>query len=118
MTKNLPFFRRFKFALNGIRSAFRSEASFRFQSLAAVAVIVSLIVLKASPAWWAMILMTVGSVLAAELLNTSLEHVLDRLHPEIHPTVKVAKDCAAGAVLVLSLISIGVFLSFLFALPR
>lgn len=115
MEKNLPFHRRFGFALNGIRSAFKSEASFRFQTLATVLVIISLIVLKASAAWWALILMTVGSVLAAELLNTSLEHVLDRLHPEKHPSIMVAKDCAAGAVLVLSIISVAVFLAFLSA---
>ena len=104
-----------RFAVNGIASAFKSEASFRFQVLAACAVVAVLLVLKASPTWWALILMTVGSVLAAELLNTSLEHVLDRLHPERDPAIEVAKDCAAGAVLVLSLISIGVFLAFLSA---
>ena len=115
MEKNLPFHRRLLFALNGIKSAFKTEASFRFQLMAAGAVVVAMVVLKATPAWWALILMTVGSVLAAELLNTSLEHVLDRLHPERHPTIKVAKDCAAGAVLVLSLISVGVFMAFLCA---
>ncbi len=41
-------------------------------------------------------------VLAAELFNTALEHALDGLHPEQAPFVRVAKDCAAGAVLVLS----------------
>ena len=43
---------------------------------------------------------------AAELLNTALEHLADRLHPEQHPTIQAAKDCAAAAVLVASLAAV------------
>ena len=38
-------------------------------------------------------------VLAAELFNTALERLADHLHPEHHPAIGTAKDCAAGAVL-------------------
>jgi diacylglycerol kinase (ATP) len=41
-------------------------------------------------------------VLVAELFNTALESLIDHLHPEIHPAIKIAKDSAAGAVLLLS----------------
>ena len=44
-----------------------------------------------------------GAVLAAELLNTALEHLADRLHPEQHPVIRTAKDCAAAAVLLASI---------------
>jgi undecaprenol kinase len=53
--------------------------------------------------------------LAAELLNTALERVIDHLHPESHPSIKIAKDCAAGAVLVLSLAAVAVFVALLVA---
>jgi diacylglycerol kinase (ATP) len=42
-------------------------------------------------------------VIAAELINTALEHLADHLHPEQHPRIKIVKDCAAAAVLILSI---------------
>ncbi len=111
--KNQPFPERVKFAAQGISSAWRTEASFRIQCLAAVLAVAGLVWLGASALWWALILLTVGSVLAAELLNTALEQLVDRLHPDRHPAIKLAKDCAAGAVLILSLTSVAVLLTFL-----
>lgn len=111
--KNQPFFRRLGYSLQGLRSAWKHEASFRFQCCAAATVLVLLICLRPAALWWALLLMNCGLVLAAELFNTALEHTIDHLHPEIHPAIKIAKDCAAGAVLMLSLSSVGTFLAFL-----
>ena len=57
----------------------------------------------------------IGLVLAAELLNTALERALDGLHPEWADFVRMAKDCGAGAVLVLSATSVVVFVLMLVA---
>ena len=57
--------------------------------------------------------MNCGLILAAELFNTALENALDHLSPERHPAIQVAKDCAAGAVLMLSLSGLCVFVAFL-----
>lgn len=111
--KNLSFYKRLSFALNGLRNAFQSEASFRFQSFAAFGIFLVLLILKAAPVWWALMTLTVGAVLTAEMFNTALERALDRLHPDLHESIGLAKDCAAGAVLVASLASSGVFLAFL-----
>ncbi len=111
--KNQPFYRRFGFAARGIKHAWQNEASFRFQCAAAPGVLSVLIVLRATPLWWAIILLTAGLVLALELMNTAFEHLIDRLHPEVHPTIKTAKDCAAGSVLMASIVSVGVFVAFL-----
>lgn len=111
--KNFSFKDKLGFALNGIRSTWQTEQSFRIQCIVALAITIVLIVLKATPEWWALVLLTVGSVLSAEIFNTALERLVDRLHPEKHPTIKLAKDCAAGAVLILSLISLGIFVAFL-----
>ncbi len=113
--KNLSFPKRLSFSLQGIGAAWRQEASFRFQSVMALAVVGLLIALRPAPVWWALLLMNTGLVLAAELINTALEQALDHLHPDIHPAIKVSKDCAAGAVLVLSLSSVGTFLAFLWS---
>ena len=45
----------------------------------------------------------VSLVIATELINTALEHLADHLHPEQHPRIKIVKDCAAAAVLILSI---------------
>lgn len=114
--KNQSFPNRLSYSLQGIRTAWRQEASFRFQSLMALGVVALLIGLRPAAIWWALLLMNCGLVLAAELFNTALEHALDHLHPEIHPAIKVSKDCAAGAVLVFSLSAVGTFLAFLWSM--
>lgn len=111
--KNQPFRRRFFYALNGVQAAFRNEASFRFQCIAAVCAVAALAFFEAPAVWWALFLITIGGVLSAELFNTALEALIDRLHPEQHPLIKIAKDCAAGAVLVLSGFSVVIFILFL-----
>lgn len=111
--KNKAFHQRLGFAVAGIVHALRSEYSFRLQVLAACIVLASLAFLRPSPAWWAIIGLTVVLVLAAELFNTAIELLVDHLHPDQHPQIKLVKDCAAGAVLVISVGAIGVAVAFL-----
>jgi undecaprenol kinase len=110
--KNLPFYRRLGFAATGLRTALQSENSFRVHVLAAVAVLAILIWRRPAALWWAIIIVTLMVVLAAELINTAVEHLADHLHPDQHPRIKVVKDCAAAAVLVASIGAIGVAVAF------
>ena len=55
-----------------------------------------------------MIALSIALVLALELLNTALECVIDHLHPETAPEIKLAKDIAAGAVLLASIGAVAV----------
>lgn len=109
--KNRPFLERLQFALAGIAYAFRAENSFRTHTLAAVAILGVLVWLRPAPLWWALVALTVGAVFAAELFNTALEQLADRIHPEQHPQIKAAKDCGAAAVLVCSLAALAVALA-------
>ena len=111
--KNQAFVRRLRFALQGLAAAWRSERNFRIQLGALVAVVVVLLALGIEPVWWALVLLTSGSVLAAELFNTALEHLADHLHPELHPEIRIVKDCAAAAVLCVSVGAIGVAIALL-----
>lgn len=111
--KNKSFFDRLKFALLGLKAAWFSENSFRSQIVLAGLALTTLIILKAKLFWWIIFILAIGSVLAAELINTSLEYILDALHPTHHPQIGKAKDCAAGAVLVLSFSSLLIFIFFL-----
>lgn len=111
--KNQPFHRRLSFALAGIGAALRSEKSFRTQFAAAIAIVLVLAWLQPAPVWWALIALAIAGVFAAELINTALEALADHLHPEQHPRIKLAKDCAAAAVLVASLAALAVAAAFL-----
>lgn len=111
--KNQCFHRRLGFAIHGIVAAWRNEASFRFQCMATLGVLAVLAWRRPALMWWAFLLIMCAMVLAAELFNSALEAALDHLHPERHDAIRVAKDCAAGAVLLLSLTAAGVFAAFL-----
>lgn len=54
----------------------------------------------------AVLLIVIGLVIAAELVNTALEAVVDLVSPEWHPLAKTAKDTAAGAVLVMAIVAV------------
>jgi undecaprenol kinase len=111
--KNQPFKSRLRFALAGLVAAWQTEHSLRYQVVAFCGVLVALLVLRLEPMWWAIVVLTSSVVLAAEMLNTALEHLADHLHPDIHPQIRVVKDCAAGAVLVASCGAVGVGIALL-----
>jgi undecaprenol kinase len=58
-----------------------------------------LAIVRPAPLWWALVLLASAGVLAAELFNTAIEHLADHLHPDLHPAIRIVKDCAAAAVL-------------------
>lgn len=111
--KNRPFFARFGFAMSGLREALVKEQSFRIQLVAAVLVIAVLFALRPTPVWWALFILVIGCVLSLEMINTALEAWIDRVHPEKNDSIRIAKDCAAGAVLIMSGVSIVLFCLFL-----
>lgn len=98
--KNKPFHKRLGFALTGIAEGWRHERSFRTHVLSAVAAIATLCLLRPAPIWWAVIVLTITIVLSAELINGAFEGLIDHLHPDIHPRIRIVKDMAAGAVLI------------------
>jgi len=57
---------------------------------------------------WAVLVLTYGLVLVAELLNSALEALTDLVSPAYHPLAERAKDVAAGAVLVAAVASVAV----------
>lgn len=101
--KNQSFATRLSFAINGIRDALARERSLRTQAWCALAMVAVLAWLRPPALWWALCSLSAGLVLALELLNTALERTLDRLHPDLHDSIRAAKDCAAGAVLCASI---------------
>jgi undecaprenol kinase len=101
--KNQSFAARLRCALAGLAHAASSEWSLRAQLLALVVVLAALAWWRPAPYWWALVLVSSGAVLSAELLNTAIEGIADLVHPQQHAQVRALKDCAAAAVLVTSL---------------
>lgn len=101
--KNSPLRRRFGYAWAGVRAAWVNERSLRTQTAAAVAVLLVMVWLRPALIWWALVGGLITLILAMELLNTAIEQLADHLHPDEHPRIKLVKDCAAAAVLLLSI---------------
>ncbi|WP_407896100.1 diacylglycerol kinase family protein [Scytonema sp. NUACC26] len=97
----------FKYAWCGITYAFQSQRNFRIHvGVCAIAIALSLL-LHLKPVEIAVITVTSGLVLALELLNTAIESIVDlTVKQTYHELAKIAKDCAAGAVLVSAVVAL------------
>ncbi len=100
--KNQPFTARVRHAFAGLRHAVGAERNLRLQLLALAATLALLVYLRPVPVWWALVLLASSGVIAAELFNTAIERLADHLHPQLHAQIRIVKDCAAAAVLVLA----------------
>lgn len=93
-------------AIRGIGTSLLTQKHMRIHVFAAVAVIAGGFWLAVSPGEWTVLMLTIAFVFAAELLNTAIESTVDLVTTEYHPQAKVAKDAAAGAVLIAAIASI------------
>lgn len=98
----MPILKKFGYAWNGIKGAFKAEQSFRIQLAVAAAVAVAGLVVGLTQMEWLFVIMAIGTVLSLELLNTMIEKTLDLLHPAQHERVRLIKDVSAAAVLISS----------------
>ena len=92
----------FGYAWQGLRGALRQEKHLRFHAFATGAVGLAGALLDLNRTDWALLVLAIGSVWAAELLNTAIERLTDLASPEPHPLAGQAKDLAAAAVLVVA----------------
>ena len=92
--------RSFGYAWKGIQSCVGKEQNLSFHLIAAMTVIIAGIVLGITRTEWIMVVMCIGTVIAAELFNTAIEKLVDLVSPERHPVAGRVKDIAAGAVLI------------------
>jgi len=107
-TARSGFWRSFSFAGQGVWHVVRTQRNMRVHLVAGAGVITAGLVLGVSAVDWACVLTAIGLVLTAEALNTVVEAVVDLCADEYHPLAKIAKDVAAGAVLIASAAALGV----------
>lgn len=97
------FIRSFGYAIEGFRTAVATERNIKVQLLVGVLAIVAGVVLKIDALSWVLVLLCIGLVLFAELVNTSIEAIVDLATQDLHPLAKRAKDIAAASVFALSI---------------
>lgn len=96
----------FCYAFAGIKYLFAKEVNAKIHFFAALLAIIVGFLLKISFTEWAVVILCIGMVISAEAMNTSIEAICDKVSPEFSDLVKVAKDVAAGAVLILAVCSV------------
>ncbi|BDI32173.1 diacylglycerol kinase [Capsulimonas corticalis] len=90
----------FRYAVEGIVHTFRTQKHMRFHFFTVVLVLLISALLRMNRVEMAILFLVVSSVLIAEMLNTAIESVVDMVTQAYHPLAKLAKDIAAGAVLI------------------
>ena len=99
------FFRSFGYSLEGLKYAYKYEQSMTIHVIAVVLVITFGLLLKISLMEWLVCFILMGLVMATELINTSIEAVVDLICPKVHPLAKIAKDTASAAVFVFATVA-------------
>ena len=95
-----PLYKSFGYAFEGIFAGIRGERNMKIHCFAAVCVVVAGVLFHISVTEWCICLVLFGLILSLELVNTAIEAVVDLVTKEKKPLAKIAKDTAAGAVLV------------------
>lgn len=106
MTTRHSIAKSFGFAFEGLKEAIINGRNFRIQLFFGVVASVLGYFLKITEIEWLMLILTISFVLILELVNTSLESIVDLVSPEIRDSAKIAKDVSAAAVLIASITSI------------
>jgi diacylglycerol kinase (ATP) len=98
----------FNYAFEGIIHVLRTQRNLRLHFIAAILVFVAAIALGVARLQLVALVLAIAFVLVAEMLNTAIEGVIDVSTTSFDPNAKLAKDIAAGAVLIASIAALGV----------
>lgn len=99
----------FSYAISGLWSVLTTEAHMRFHLVMSIYVIFFCAKFYGlSSAQWAVLLLTISSVLITEIINTVLERLCDVVTKEYSTDIKFIKDVSAGAVLLSAICSVAV----------
>jgi len=110
------FLHSFKFSFEGIIYAVYNEVNIFVMIIMAIIAILLGIILKISYVECLVVVLLIGVILSLELVNTAIEAVVDLVTSDKKPLAKVAKDCASGAVSIMSVVA--VILGVMIYLPK
>jgi len=102
----------FAFAFAGLSYCFRTQINFRVHIIITILAIITGALLGLSWVEWALLVTIITLVMAAEMVNTMIESLVDLVTQDYHPLAAIAQDIAAGVVLLTAVcaVVVGVFL--------
>lgn len=95
----------FGYAFKGIDDVISNEPNMKIHVSVAILVVITAFLLKISMIEWIILVLLIGLVLAAEVINTTIENLVDMYTKDYNERAKVVKDTAAGTVLILAITS-------------
>lgn len=104
----MEFFRGFAYAANGVWFCIRHERNFRIHITVAVYVLIFAPYFSLTRGEWAALLGIIALVTAAEALNTAIEQAVNLATHQRRQRARIAKDAAAGAVLICAVMAVAV----------
>ena len=111
MKRNKPrqnIIKAFNAAIEGVIYTFKYERNMKIHYVIAVVVLLISLFLNLSRIEMMILLLSISLVIVSEMFNTAVENAVDLITNEIHPLAKIAKDVAAGGVLIASLNAVAV----------
>jgi undecaprenol kinase len=106
----------FRYALLGLADAWKNERNMKIHTLGTVTAVAAAFVLGLEKWEWLFMFSAIFLVLTMEMLNTSLERVVDLFTLEFHPMARLAKNAAAGAALLAAIYAL--IVGILIFIPR
>ena len=103
--KKPPIYKSFGYAFEGIFAVIKKERNMQIHCCMMVLVILAGLFFQISAVEWCICLVLFGLIMSLELVNTAVESVVDLVTEERRPLAKLAKDAAAGAVLIASIMA-------------
>lgn len=98
--KKSGFWRSLNQAWRGVLYTVRTQSHVQFHCVAGVSVLLLAWWSKVTRFEWLILILAIASVIGAEVMNSAVEIVVDMVQPNFHPLAGMAKDVAAGAVLI------------------
>ena len=101
-----PFYKSLGYAISGIIQCIQKERNIKIHLVFMFLVIICGFLFQLSITEWLVCILLFGLVISLELVNTAIEAVVDLCTQEYHSLAKIAKDTAAGAVLISAIASV------------
>lgn len=98
--------RSFKFAIAGVVYVWRSQPNMKIHSIMGTIAVLLGFLLRISEAEWLALVLVIGFVLILEVINTAVETLVDLYTTEYSELAKHSKDTAAGAVMLMAVVSV------------
>lgn len=112
MSYDKSLLKSFKYAFEGVWHALRNNRNLRIDFVAALIVIVLSVIFHTNPYEKGVLGITILLVICSEMINTSLEEMVNLITNEHRREAKIAKDVAAGMVLIAAIgsVIVGIFI--------